>query len=128
MNFSAKLYSILHNKCPRCHKGSFFISDKAFNLKTFSKMHEKCPVCQEPFEPEPGYYFGAMYVSYAINVAIMVAVWVACSLLFPQQIGIWGLVGISIIVGLLFTPLTFRYARLIWINMFVRFNPEITSR
>ena len=28
-------------------------------------MHETCPVCDHRFEREPGYFVGAMYVSYA---------------------------------------------------------------
>ena len=85
-------------------------------------MHSYCPVCSESYEPEPGYYFGAMYVSYAINVAIMVAVWVGATLLFSEDTGIWWLVLTSVVIGLALTPVTFRWARLIWINLFVKYD------
>ncbi|WP_424964423.1 DUF983 domain-containing protein [Ekhidna sp.] len=38
------------------------------------KMHKKCPNCSQSLEPEPGFYTGAMYVSYAFQVAIIIAV------------------------------------------------------
>lgn len=122
MKKGSKLYSILKNKCPKCNEGDFFISGNAYDLKRFSKMNSRCPVCSESFEPEPGYYFGAMYVSYAINVAVMVAVWIAAHLLFDGQLGIWWLVLISIVIGLILTPITFRISRLVWINLFVKFK------
>jgi uncharacterized protein (DUF983 family) len=124
MNKGSRLYSIINNKCPKCHEGDFFITGNAYDLKHFTKMHNQCPVCSESFEPEPGYYFGAMYVSYAINVAIMVSVWVATEVLFKDGVGVWWLVLLSIIIGLALTPITFRVARLMWINMFVKYSPS----
>ena len=32
------IYSILHNKCPNCLEGDYFITNNAFNLKDFEKM------------------------------------------------------------------------------------------
>ena len=122
MNKGSRLYSIVNNKCPKCHEGDFFVSGHAYDLGNFTKMHNQCQVCNESFEPEPGYYFGAMYVSYAINVAIMVSVWVGSEILFKDGVGIWWLVLFSIIIGLALTPVTFRWARLMWINMFVKYD------
>ena len=32
-------------------------------------MHEDCPHCGHHFEKEPGFFLGAMYVSYALTIA-----------------------------------------------------------
>ncbi len=128
MNKGSKLYSVVRNKCPRCQEGDFFVTGNSYDLKNFSKMHSHCQVCGESFEPEPGYYFGGMYVSYAINVAIMVALWVGTDLLFKGGIDIWLLVLLSIVAGISLTPITFRWSRLIWINIFVKYDPEIAAR
>ncbi|MFZ9943652.1 MAG: DUF983 domain-containing protein [Bacteroidia bacterium] len=117
-----KLYSVIHNKCPRCHEGDFFVNNSAFNFKGFSFMHEKCSRCDLSFEQEPGYYFGAMYVSYAINVAIMVSVWVAFLVLAGSDFNVWWMIGVAVLLGLVLTPLTFRLSRLAWINFFIRFR------
>ncbi|MBL0343061.1 MAG: DUF983 domain-containing protein [Bacteroidetes bacterium] len=136
MKKGSKIYSIINNKCPRCHTGDFFVFPNAYDLSSFSKMHKECPVCKLTYEPEPGYYFGAMYVSYAINVAVFVAVWVACAVLF-EDLNVWYQVLASVVLGLVLTPVTFRYARLGWINFFVRYDssantnnkvPAITSQ
>jgi uncharacterized protein (DUF983 family) len=122
MNKGTKLYSIINNKCPQCHEGDFFINPNTFSLKNFSKMHSNCPVCGLSFEQEPGYYFGAMYFSYALNVAVMVAFWVAYILLASDSFSIWWMVFASIIGGLMFTPLMFRWSRLMWINLFIKYD------
>ena len=65
------LGAMLACKCPRCREGNFFLSG-IYNLKSFTKMHNFCPVCGVKIEPEPGYFWGAMYFSYALVVAICV--------------------------------------------------------
>ena len=116
------LYSVSHNKCPRCHSGDVFISKNPFNLKTFDKIHEKCSSCGLLYEKEPGFFYGAMYVSYAIMVAWFVFTWGINEFFigvgaFPYLT----FLGLSII--LLMTP-TFRISRLLWMNFFTRFGEE----
>lgn len=122
-----KLYSIINNKCPRCHEGHFFTSPNSYDLKTFSDMPDECPVCHQTYQPEPGYYYGAMYVSYALNVAIFVTVWVATNVLFKDGVGVWWLVLASIIAGVGLMPVSFRLARLIWINFFIHYKASATQ-
>jgi hypothetical protein len=87
-------------------------------------MNAECEYCGQTFEPEPGYYFGAMFVSYIINVAIFVAVWFAFAMLVSDEVNIWWLVLASVLIGLILVPVTFRLSRLVWINMFVKYDPE----
>ena len=70
---SSKVYSILGNKCPKCHKGNFFIDQNPYKLEKFDKMNSRCPVCNEDFERETGYYYGAMYASYGLTVGFGIA-------------------------------------------------------
>ena len=90
-------------------------------------MPSHCAVCNQIYEPEPGYYYGAMYVSYAINVAVFVSVWVACIVLFGE-VGVWYQVLASVIAGIALTPLTFRLARLVWINFFVKYDSNAKAQ
>src|SRR4051812_4307199 len=71
-----QLYSIFNNKCPHCHEGNFWETSNPYDLKRFSKMNARCPVCNEDFKREPGYYFGATYVSYGLTVAFGVALYI----------------------------------------------------
>ena len=122
-----KLYSILNNKCPKCHEGDFFVSKNAYDFKQFGKMHENCSECDFKYEPETGFFYGAMYVSYGFGVAIFVAIWIACIVINPEMhpAGIFGFVVLGL---LLFFPISFRLSRRVWINIFVKYEKnEIES-
>ncbi|GAB3551104.1 DUF983 domain-containing protein [Spirosoma fluminis] len=117
-----KLYSILFNKCPRCQKGRFFEIDNPYKLKRFDAMNAQCPCCGERFEKEPGYYTGAMYVSYAYYTALIVSSFLfsegLLSLAMSYTLG--GLISLIILL----TPVVYRLARLTWINFFISFDPQ----
>lgn len=116
-----KIYSILNSKCPVCHEGDFFITKNAYDLKNFSKNHDRCSVCSHKFEWETGFFYGAMYVSYALGIALSVAIFVATFVLFPQTP--YYIYIIEILAGLiLFFPLNFRLSRIIWMNLFHRYQ------
>lgn len=120
----SKLYSIFNNKCPYCHRGSFFKTQNPFNLKRFDKMDSHCTICNGSYIPETGFYFGAMFVSYALNVALMVVFWLAIEILGPDNLHIRYYLALIIIPSVILVPLTFRLARLIWINIFVSYRKE----
>jgi uncharacterized protein (DUF983 family) len=117
------LYSILNNKCPRCHKGNFFENNNPYNLKKFDKMHKHCPVCNEDFERETGYYYGAMFASYALTVIFGVLVFVIMCVVFNFDAMTFLIV--FAILQLLLMPIFYRVSRLMWINIFVRYKKPL---
>ena len=58
----ASLLTILNCKCPNCSKGNVY---KKHHFFSYAKMNDTCDVCNYSFEKEPGFFYGAMYVSYA---------------------------------------------------------------
>jgi uncharacterized protein (DUF983 family) len=121
MNYKeSKLYSILNNKCPHCHQGNFWQTSNPYDLKHFAKMNNRCPVCNEDFKREPGYYFGATYVSYGLTVGFGIAMYVLLSIIFKMDT-IPFLITFSIALIVLM-PVFYRSARIIWINMFVSYG------
>src|ERR1700674_1740133 len=64
----ATLGDVLHQRCPRCRQGRIF---RYSIFRGFPKMHERCPVCDLKFDREPGYFLGAMYVSYGLGIAFV---------------------------------------------------------
>ncbi len=56
---------IWNYKCPRCGEGDLF--KKPFNWTDPIDMHKECQNCKLDFEPEPGFYFGALIISYGIS-------------------------------------------------------------
>jgi uncharacterized protein (DUF983 family) len=121
MNYKeSMLFSIMNNKCPHCHKGNFWETSNPYDLKRFSKMNNRCPVCNEDFKREPGYYFGATYVSYGLTVAFGIAMYVVLAGFFDMDT-VSFLITFSVSLIILM-PVFYRSARLIWINMFVPFK------
>lgn len=75
-------------------------------------MHAQCPKCGQNFIPEPGFYFGAMYFSYAINVALMTTFGVAYEVVFDPDNVLYTLLSV-LLPPLLLAPWNFRISRAI---------------
>lgn len=75
---------------------------------------------------EPSFFFGAMYVNYAIAVALFVAVFII-SKVFLQQTILTSFIAV-VVVSLLLTPFTLRLSRIIWINLFVHYNKKYADK
>lgn len=119
------LTSIIKGKCPRCRKGNLFVNSNPYYLKQISEMHKQCSCCGQVTEPEPGFYFGAMYVSYAFGVGIFVMNFILFALLFP--IPSLAFIILNTAVLLLLWPVFFRLARMVYLNFFVKFDPEVAK-
>lgn len=79
-------------------------------------MHKNCAHCGVSFEPEPGFYLGAMFVSYALNVALLVGIWLVLYLFWNPSDKIYIL---AISMGIiLFLPISFRASRVLWLYTF----------
>ena len=103
-----KFLSFLLCKCPRCGQEKVF-RHSPFNLLKFSDTREKCGHCNLDYVPEPGFFFGAMYWSYAILVALIVTLSVAMSILGYFDYAVF-VIPIAIISLL---PFIFRYSRML---------------
>lgn len=92
-------------------------------------MPARCPVCGQAYEPEPGFYWGAMFVSYFFAVAVFAVSGVALYCLAGDP-PLWVYVSTVAVVSLLSTPLVFRYSRAIMLYLFggVRYNPTWAAR
>lgn len=118
----SKLYSIFTSTCPVCHTGKMYLNSNPYNITEAQKMHERCPHCDTKFKIEPSFFYGAMYVSYAVGVAIAVAAFII-SYFF---IGLGRLTSFFIITGTLIVllPVILRISRNIWINFFFSYDKE----
>ncbi len=122
-----KLNSILRMKCPRCQEGDFFVSHP-YDLKNAGNIHEHCPKCNLKYEMEPGFYQGAMYVSYALGVALFVTLWVSFNLFFPS-LSTGAQVAIVAVASLVLTPIMYALSKIIWANLFIKFDKgEVKSK
>lgn len=120
---STRAYSVIFNRCPRCHQGSFFKYSNPFRFPGFSEMNDKCSVCGEDFIREGGFYYGAMYASYAITVALGVAEFIILKTIFGFTEYVF--LAVFTLSALVLWPLIYRMARLLWLNLFVSYKKEL---
>lgn len=121
----SKLYSVLFNKCPRCQEGDFMEEKNMFKFKTAFKMNTNCSYCGLKYMMEPSFFYGAMYVTYALTVGISIITFIISTLLFKLSL-IESFIPI-VVVLILTAPISLRLSRIIWINIFVKFNKNITK-
>jgi uncharacterized protein (DUF983 family) len=115
--------AIVNGRCPVCRSGDVFRAP-LWNVKEFLFTLPNCPHCGVAYEPEPGFFTGAMYVNYAFNVATIAVVgllvwWVANpDSIFAYAIPIMAVVIVTI-------PMTSRISRMVMLHVFggFRFDP-----
>ncbi len=84
-------------------------------------MHKSCPCCGETYHKEPGFYYGAMIVSYMLNGALFIFTFLG--IYVPMEIDAISYIVIMGLLIVILAPLTFRLSRLVWLNVFVGFDP-----
>lgn len=122
----SKLYSVFTGTCPVCHEGEMYIESNPYKFWKVLKMHDHCSHCGLRFKIEPSFFYGAMYVSYGVGVAIGVAAFVIAYLIFGMDKHFMFL---TIILALVLTfPLIIRISRNIWINLFLEYDKNESKK
>ncbi len=83
-------------------------------------MPKRCPKCNMSYEPEPNFFYGAMYVSYAYTVAIFVATYIIASVW--GGLGMWETIGCLFGSLLLLGPMVLRLSRSTYIHLVIPFG------
>src|ERR1700733_6650251 len=110
---------IVRQRCPRCRMGSIF---RYSIFGGFPKMNERCPAFDLKFDREPGYFLGAMYISYALALAIVallaVLLWSITGWWITKDV-IW-----AVVLFLPLAPTIALFARVLWIYLDQTIDPE----
>ena len=119
----SKLVAIAEGRCPQCREGKMF-KYPFWRVDKFSEMNENCPVCGLRFEIEPGFWFGAMFVSYANTIALLVVLGVTVFYVFNDPPVLYYIVPVTIL-SLITVPFNFRISRVIFLHLFgfVKYKP-----
>lgn len=110
MGKKTAIQSFLSGCCPQCRTGKVF-KGSLFS-KNFKNVYTHCPHCNVKYEQEPGFFWGAMYFSYALIVGLLIFLSVIMFTVFDDP----SLVLLtSVIIGITvpLTPLTMRVSRLL---------------
>ena len=116
----SKLNSILTGTCPRCQNESMYVDKNPYHLNNVLKMNETCSHCNLKYQLEPSFFYGAMYVSYGLNVALGITAFVISFIFLKLSLKVSFISIIATIIILY--PLVLRWSRNIYINMFVSYD------
>lgn len=103
-----------------------FKNKNPYVLSELMAMHETCSNCGTKYKIEPSFFYGAMYVSYAVGIAFAVAAFVISFVFLKATINS---VFASIIATLIvFMPIIIRLSRNIWINLFMHYDKTLSKK
>lgn len=123
MSQKGPLLAALEGKCPKCRKGNMF-KFPLYRIFKFHQMHDHCPHCGLHYEVEPGFFFGAMYVSYALSVGIFLTTAFLVTMLMEEP-SIKTYIIFVVVVALVLYPINFRYSRILFAHAFggIKYDP-----
>ncbi|UKT65594.1 DUF983 domain-containing protein [Pedobacter mucosus] len=112
----SKFQAFIQCKCPRCRKGDIF-TGSAYAIR-LQKTNIHCPHCNLKFEREPGFFYVAMFVSYAMNVAEIISISVASYVLGLPLVyeNLWYFVSLILAGVLILSPINYRYSRVVLLH------------
>jgi hypothetical protein len=84
-------------------------------------MNKVCPACGQRFEPEPGFYFGAMFISYIFLAFFCLGFTGLLVFYFHLSVDLT----FGILLGILAVIFIWnlRFSRSIWIHLVVKYDP-----
>jgi uncharacterized protein (DUF983 family) len=126
MKKGSKLYSIATMTCPQCQESKMMVANP-YRLSTIGDVKDTCEVCSLDLIPEPGFYFGAMYVSYALGVAVFVTIWASCNWFF-DNVGVWTQISLVLIALIGLGPYLYALSKVIWANFFFSYKQNAAAR
>jgi uncharacterized protein (DUF983 family) len=85
-------------------------------------MNEKCSHCGLTYKIEPSFFYGAMYVSYGVGIAFSVAAFIISKVFLGSSL-IQSFIAI-VLTLIVFYPIILRGSRNIWINIFIKYDPN----
>ena len=99
-----------------------YLDKNPYNLVNVYKMHDNCSHCGLHYKIEPSFFYGAMYVSYGLGVALSVAAFIVAFVFIGTSL----ITSFYVIIAALVIPmpLIMRISRNIWINIFVHYRKD----
>lgn len=111
----SQFIDIISEKCPVCGKGHVFEKKGNPLLFRMPKMRKECNVCSHKFLKEPGFFYGAMYVSYGVTILEMAPIFLLSRMFVDSYEATIAIIAVS---AFLLSAFNFRLSRMIWIYMF----------
>lgn len=111
-------------KCPRCREGNMFI--EPFDVGNPLAMHDNCEVCDLKMDPEPGFYFGAMFISYILSAWFLLLPTLLLVLYYKWSVG--SAMGIALLLAAITYFKFLRGSRALWLHFNVKYKPQFKKK
>ena len=102
--------AFMAGRCPQCQTGRIF-ETPPINSK-FQKVKDHCDHCGVKYAQEPGFFWGAMYFSYAYSVASFIIIGFFF-FTFSDDVNLTYYILSVVAFTLLTSPISFRMSRLL---------------
>ncbi len=112
----------LQLKCPKCRKADLFY----FPILKFRRMYtmkDNCSCCGQKYMLEPGFFYGAMFLSYIMSSFFMLISFFVLKLSLGLKT--WDTFGLVLILMILMYFYVFRVSRSIWLHFFLHYDPTV---
>ncbi len=121
---ASKAFSIFALKCPTCHRGELFPTG-SFSFRDPFAQYRHCPACGQNYFPEPGFYYGAMFISYIGSGFFCLGV----VMLLHWVLGWSMLASFAALIGIFAVLFVwwFRVSRAAYLGLVFRFKPEVAA-
>lgn len=115
MSNKSGLKALFGAKCPQCREGNLF-PVSVMSYRKLSDVNKKCSVCDAIFSPEPDFFYGAMYISYAFSVALIITVLTTINILVTKP-ELWMYLTTIVVGNIVLLPLMLRYSKVLFLYL-----------
>lgn len=105
--------AMLQGKCPKCREGNIF-PNRIFSYRKLTVVNPRCPNCNAALIPEPDFFYGAMYISYAFSVALVINVMIILNWFFDDP-DVMTYILTVLVANLILLPLMLRYSKILYL-------------
>jgi len=116
MKFSFR--AMWNYKCPRCRKGDLY--KKPLVISNPLDMNKRCEHCDLDFYPQPGYYYGAMFLSYITSSWFLLLI--CLGLVFGLGWSVNAAMVLTIFVALISFLRFLRGSRSLWLHITTKYD------
>jgi uncharacterized protein (DUF983 family) len=109
------ILNVLNEKCPKCSQG--YVFKQNISLLKLPIMNDECDKCKYRYDREPGYFLGAMYISYGFAVLQGLITFLILHYSFPFLSTLWEAI-IVVLVIIIFGRKNYKLSRVLYIHIF----------
>ena len=109
------ILNVINEKCPKCGEG--YVFKQNVSLLNLPIMNDVCEKCNYHYDREPGYFLGAMYISYGFAVLQGIITFLILHYTFPSLDTFYKTI-IVIIVMTIFGRKNYKLSRVLYIHIF----------